>query len=273
MKTSIIRYRVADFLKQSAPFDAIAEEDLLELAATGRVSFHEAGEFVFRKNEQRKPFLWVIQQGTVEIIDEAEEGNRLRDLLGSGDALGLGYLLGTERYLHSAKTATDVILYSIDARTFSAHVTKYPRVARFLAAHFSVSALYKDVLQTAVDDTLKGQAAHCASWLDAEGPTLEFLRPRLRVSAPGRPLSEAATAMTYTQTDAVAVVDSDGVALGLITHRELHHRLASVPGSAGDTCESAMMTRFQTASANRTAEAYLLQMMRGRCSTLAITRD
>jgi CBS domain-containing protein len=273
MKTSIIRYRVADFLKQSAPFDAIAEEDLLELAATGRVSFHEAGEFVFRKNEQRKPFLWVIQQGTVEIIDEAEEGNRLRDLLGSGDALGLGYLLGTERYLHSAKTATDVILYSIDARTFSAHVTKYPRVARFLAAHFSVSALYKDVLQTAVDDTLKGPAAHCASWLDAEGPTLEFLRPRLRVSAPGRPLSEAATAMTYNQTDAVAVVDSDGVALGLITHRELHHRLASVRGSAGDTCESVMMTRFQTTSANRTAEAYLLQMMRGRCSILAITRD
>jgi CBS domain-containing protein len=79
--------------------------------------------------------------------------------------------------------------------------------------------------------------------------------------------------MTYTQADAVAVVDNDGVALGLITHRELHHRLACVPSSAGDTCESAMMTRFQTASANQTAESYLLQMMRNRSSILALTRD
>ena len=159
MKTSIIRYRVADFLKQSAPFDAISEEDLLELAATGRVSFHEAGEFVFRKNQQRKPWLWVIQQGTVEIIDEAAEGHRLHDLLGSGDVLGLGYFLRSESYFHSARTASDVILYSIDARSFAVHVAKYPRVARFLAAQFSVSERYKDVLQTAVDEKLAGTAA------------------------------------------------------------------------------------------------------------------
>ena len=273
MKTSIIRYRVADFLKQSAPFDAISEEDLLELAATGRVSFHETEEFVFRKNEQRKPCLWVIQQGTVEIIDEAEDGNRLHDLLGSGDVLGLDYFLRSESYLHSAKTATDVILYSIDARSFAVHVTKYPRVARFLAAHFSVSELYKDVLQTAVEEKLRSPASQSASWLDAEGPSPEFLRTRLLVSAPGRPLSEAAREMTETQRDAVAVVDGNGVALGIITHRELHDRLASVLGGAGDTCESVMTTRFQTASPNLTAEAYLLQMMRSRCSILAVTRD
>ena len=272
MKTSVIRYRVADFLKQSAPFDAISEEDLLELAATGRVSFHEAGEFVFRKNEQRKPWLWVIQQGTVEIVDEAE-GNRLRDLLSSGDVLGLGYFLRSESYLHSARTATDVILYSIDARSFAVHVTKYPRVARFLAAHFSVSELYKDVLQTAVDEKLQVAASQSASWLDAEGPSPEFLRTRLRVCAPGRPLSEAAREMAETQRDAVAVVDRSGVALGIITHRELHDRLASAPGGAGDTCESIMTTRFQTASPNLTAEAYLLQMMRSRCSILAVTQD
>jgi CBS domain-containing protein len=273
MKTSIIRYRVADFLKQSAPFDSITEEDLLELAATGRVSFHEADEFVFRKNQQRKPFLWVIQQGTVEIIDEAEGGNRIRDLLGSGDLLGLGYLLGTERYLHSAKTATDVILYSIDARSFSAQVTKYPRVARFLAAHFSVSALYKDVLQSTIDEGFRRPGYQSPSWLDAEGPPVEFLRPRLRVCAPGQSLGEAARKMSDTPTDALAVVDGNGVALGLITRRELHDRLAGVKGSPEDACESIMRTGFQTAPANLTAEAYLLQMMRSRSAVLAITRD
>jgi CBS domain-containing protein len=273
MKTSVIRYRVADFLKQSAPFDAIAEEDLLELAATGRVSFHEAEEFVFRKNEQRKPCLWVIQQGTVEIIDEADGGNRLCDLRGAGDVLGLGYFLASDAYLHSARTATDVILYSIDARSFAVQVAKYPRVARYLAAHLSVSALYKDALQTAADEKFKGAAAQAASWLDAEGPSPEFLRARLRVLPPGRPLCEAASKMNETQSDAVAIVDRNGAALGIITHREFREGLAAAADSAGGSCESIMMTRFHTAPPNLTAEAYLLQMMRSRISILAITRD
>jgi CBS domain-containing protein len=79
--------------------------------------------------------------------------------------------------------------------------------------------------------------------------------------------------MAETQRDAVAVIDRSGVALGIITHRELHDRLASAPGGAGVTCESIMTTRFETASPNLTAEAYLLQMMRSRCSILAVTQD
>ncbi len=273
MKTSIIRYRVADFLKQSAPFDAISEDDLLELAATGRVSFHETAEFIFRRNEQRRPCLWVIQQGTVEIIDEAEEGDRLYDLLSTGDVLGLGYFLGRDCYLHSARTTSDVILYSIDARSFAVHVAKYPRVARFLAARFSISGLYKDVLQTTLDEKLLGGTLQSASWLDAAGPSTEFLRARLRVCAPERPLAEAARAMAGHRRDAVAVVDTNGIALGIIAHRELHERLASAPIAAGDACESVMTRRFETASPDLTSEAYLLQMMRTRTSLLAVTQD
>jgi CBS domain-containing protein len=273
VKTSIIRYRVADFLKQSAPFDAIAEEDLLELAATGRVSFHEAGEFVFRKDRQRKPCFWVIQQGTVEIVDEGEAEARLHDLLGSGDVLGLDYFLGGESYLHSARTASDVILYSIDARSFAAHAAKYPRVARFLAAHFSISELYKDAVQSAVDERLPGTALPSASWLDAAGPSAEFLRARLRVCAPGQSLREAAADMAATQADALAVVDGAGRALGVITHRDLLEHCASAAAAPDDACASVMTIRVATAPPNQTAAAYLLQMMRSRCSLLAITQD
>ncbi|MBL8539641.1 MAG: cyclic nucleotide-binding domain-containing protein [Betaproteobacteria bacterium] len=273
MKTSIIRYRVADFLKQSAPFDAISEEDLLELAATGRVSFHEAGEFIFRRNAPRKPCLWVVQQGTVEIVDETEEGDRLYDLLGAGDVLGLAYFLGRESYLHSAKTSSDVILYSIDARSFAVHVTKYPRVARFLAARFSISGLYQNVLQATVDEKLRGATLQSASWLDTAGPSPEFLRARLRVCTPGQPARDAARAMATCPGDAIAVLDDNGTAVGVITARDLHERMASAAGTAGDTCESVMTTRFATTAPNLTSEAYLLQMMRSRTPLLVVTLD
>jgi len=273
MKTSLIRYRVADFLKQSAPFDAMSEEDLLELATTGRVSFHETGEFVFRKNQPRKPCLWVIQQGTVEIIDEAEQGHRLRDLLSAGDTLGLGYFLDSEAYLHSARTASDVILYSIDARSFATQVEKYPHVARFLAAQFSVAARYEDVLHAKAGTKLPGQSIQPVSWLDAEGPSREFLRARLCVCSPERPLREAAAVMNSNRRDAIAVVNGKGTALGIITNRALAEHLASGPGGANDTCESIMVARFPTASPDLKAEAYLLQMMGSRSPFLAITRD
>jgi hypothetical protein len=47
MHTAVIRYRVADFLKRYAPFDALHQEDLLALSGSGRVHFHESEELVF----------------------------------------------------------------------------------------------------------------------------------------------------------------------------------------------------------------------------------
>lgn len=44
--TSAISYRVADFLKKHPPFQAMEDGDLVELAARGRVRFHEANEFI-----------------------------------------------------------------------------------------------------------------------------------------------------------------------------------------------------------------------------------
>ena len=57
MNTSVIRYRVADFLKQYAPFDTLAEEDLLALASNGRVKFHEAGEQIYAQGQAKTPCL------------------------------------------------------------------------------------------------------------------------------------------------------------------------------------------------------------------------
>jgi len=40
MKTSVIRYRVADFLREHPPFETFSLEGLLRFSGTGRVLFH-----------------------------------------------------------------------------------------------------------------------------------------------------------------------------------------------------------------------------------------
>lgn len=179
MQTSVIRHRVADFLKQYPPFDALSESDLLDLAGSGRVKFHESEEFVYWQGDPTGPFLWVIQQGRVDLLD----GETLRDVLGPGDLLGLDRSCG-------ARTASDVILYAVDAARFHALADRYPAVRAHLDADFL--------------------ATGHSSWLDSEPPTLEFLRARPAPAATVRlegPLTvrNALRAMLRAGVDCVAV--------------------------------------------------------------------
>src|SRR4029077_11036331 len=118
MKTSVIRHRVADFLKRHAPFDALEEQDLLDLAGSGKVKFHESEEYLFRQGDPKGQFVWTIQQGRVELIEEGPSGELLRDVLGEGDLLGLERFAGDGICQYSARTASDVILYGVAASLF-----------------------------------------------------------------------------------------------------------------------------------------------------------
>ena len=160
MNTSVIRHRVADFLKQYPPFDGLAEADLLEVAGSGRVKYHSTEEFIFRRGEAKGNFIWMIQQGTVHLLRDNPEQGRLHDVLSDGDLIGLD----SGFYLYSARTASDVVLYALDADVFEGLALRYSDVQQYLAAHFGVSASGDDERQ---------------SWLDAPAPPEDYLRARL----------------------------------------------------------------------------------------------
>ena len=118
MDTSAISYRVADFLKKHPPFQAIEEADLVGLAARGRVRFHEANDFLVWQGEPHKPHVFVIQQGTVTLWDEANGRATLRDVRGAGDMLGIERFTGAPRSLFSARSESDVLIYAFPSSDF-----------------------------------------------------------------------------------------------------------------------------------------------------------
>ena len=67
----------------------MAESDLLELAARGRVTFHEPNEYILWQGEPHRHQVFVIQQGTVSLWDESAAEAQLRDVRGAGDLLGI----------------------------------------------------------------------------------------------------------------------------------------------------------------------------------------
>src|ERR1051325_2078567 len=106
MKTAVIRQRVADFLKSHPPFDCLSESHRLELAGSGRVRFHESDEQLVQQGAAKGQFIWMIQQGRVELIDERAAGEQLRDVLGEGGLLGLERFTGDGSSPFTARTAS-----------------------------------------------------------------------------------------------------------------------------------------------------------------------
>ncbi len=247
MKTSVIRQRVADFLKAHAPFDSLAETDLLELAGSGKVKFHESEEYVFQQGDAKGPFLWMIEQGRVELLEEAESGPRLRDVMGTGDLL----FAGDGACQYSARTASDVILYGVATALFEAAVARYPQVRRFLSAHFSISGNF---------------GFQRNSWLEAGAPPAEFLRARTTLLLPDTSTREAASLLLAGRCAAAIVIDHAGRPLGTLTALDL---CAALDASVGEVAHP----NPPTAAFPLTTRAAVRQMLQARGDVLAITAD
>ncbi len=203
MQTAAINYRVADFLKHYPPFQYMDEADLLDLAGSGRVKFHESDEFILWQGKPHPPFVFVIQQGTVSMWDESGPEERLQDIRGAGDMLGIDRYNGADLSTLSAKSSSDVVIYALPAAAFARMLEKYPQAERYVAAYGSVAAGYQP------DEHRKG--AHETLLYDAAR------RTKVPVCAPGDPIRQAARRMSQAGTQAAAVLDRNGRVVGVLT--------------------------------------------------------
>jgi CBS domain-containing protein len=251
MKTFVIRQRVADFLKRHSPFESLSDADLLELAGSGRVKFHEAGEYVFRQGQPKAQFIWVVQQGRIELLDERAKGEPLRDVLGEGDVLGFDRFIGDGSYLQSARTASDVIVYGLSGELMESLMSRIPAMKRFLTAHFSVH------------QTL---GSGRSSWLDAECPPTAFFHSRLGSLSADMPEAQASGAFTAAGNGAVALTDYGRGSNGFVTPVELCE-------AGRRTVRSAAPWAPTVSSASLTVRGAIREMLLGRSEILLVTDD
>jgi len=258
VETAAISYRVADFLKRHPPFNAIDDTDLLELAARGRVRFYEPNQYLLWQGEPHRVQLFVIQQGTVSLWDEAGEA-RLRDVRGAGDMLGVERYNDAPNCLCSVRAESDVVVYAFPQDDFDACVMKYPTAAQYVAAEGRVTADYQPA------------GEHRA-------PQQTFLHHLAGVHPPetcGPEISirEAARQILNTSSDALGVLDSSKRIRGVVTIDSLLHWLAQGDGDVEQPVER-IVTGPPTVVAPDTSVADAVLAMEGsRVSALAITTN
>jgi CBS domain-containing protein len=235
MVTSVIRHRVADFLKQHAPFDSLRYEDLLELAGSGRVKFHESEEYIYWRGDKKGKLLWVIQQGRVEVWDETPTGNILKDVLGEGDIPALEMVLN-EPCRYAVKTATDVILYGIAVEQFESMVSRYQSLQRLLAAQLHFAS---------------GANPGRKSWLESELPPLDYLQGRFLELPAGIGAMEAAQRLANSPGGVAALMDDNGLLIATVGAREILRKPLGAALEAAKTLPPALPVKSDVRHAIR----------------------
>lgn len=270
MKTASIAHRVVDFLRRWPPFQYFDEEELFALVGAGRVVFHERDELLFTQGGRRKPYVFVIQQGAVRLVEQSEDGTEvLRDVRGEGDLLGIGRYLGFGEHVYTARTETDVILYALPAEAFWETVKHHPRASRFLATYFSVAILPPalEVREERSDELRIGRRP--VDWM---------ARP---VDQPARPVTclpdtaarDVARMLAERDALAAVVVDTQGAPLGVLTPRTLSDEVAS-GRQPPETPARALMRRVYAVSApGLEAGDYLTRMLDQQTDHLVLTAN
>ncbi len=262
MDTSVISHRVADFLKKHPPFHAMDDGDLLTLAARGRVRFHEANDFIIWQGEPHKQYVFVIQQGTVSLWDEADGHASLRDVRGAGDMLAIErFNQATEarHCLHSARSESDVVIYAFPVADFEDLVLKYPYARQFVEAYNTVAADYQ--------------------WAkDARAPQSMFLNDVIgRGPRPGcgpdTTIRELAQSMLATGADAIAVVDGEQRIQGVVTGEALLAWVAAGAGSADQPVAALVRPSPPAVGSAATITDAVLAIAEAGADALAVTAD
>ncbi len=258
MDTATISYRVADFLKHNPPFQAMDDGDVLALAGRGRVRFHERNEHVLSQGEAHKPHVFVIQQGVVSLWADVNGRFELRDVRGPGDLLGVERFNGAPACLHSARAATDVVIYALDAEQFGALLEKYPSARQYVAAYSTV--------------TLDYQAAS-----DRRRPDTTFLHDVVKTRQPVAcdrqdTVRDVARSMSSSGVDAIVVMDA-GRVHDVVTSADLVAWLADGNSNLAQPIARLLRQSLTTISPTASVADGVLAMGAAGSAALAMTED
>lgn len=257
MHTGAIRYRVADFLKRYPPFEWMEEPELLQLVGGGKVKFHESDEYVFSAGEPHGQYVFVIQQGAVELTGWSGDRPQLLDIRGPGDLIGLERFCGQSVCSCSARTTSDVLLYAVPAAELEALLARHPRALQFVKAH---------ALGLAAGELPSENRS-------AARPVLDTARLELLTCLPDDTLPVIARRMHAAGSGVISVVDASRRLLGVITPARILDAVARLQQEPNPTAATLMATQVPCRPTEAAAADCLLAHAGGQGEVLAITAD
>jgi CBS domain-containing protein len=266
---SAIAGRIADFLKQFPPFNSLAYEDLIAIAANIRVVSLEKHKTLFQINDTLHDSFYVVASGVVNlfVISDAEE--TLLNKCLPGDIFGLRPFFAKNNYMMTAKAREESIIYAIPINAFRPYVAKNSEVLNFLLESFATN--------TKNPEESRGKLISDGVYYSNQQSemqyfqTLAYNRTPLK-SSPAAIIKDVAQLMTDNLMDSV-IITSQNYPIGIVTDMDLRTKVATGRYPVTVTVDRIMASPVITVGENVSlAEAQLL-LLKHNVSHLCVTQD
>jgi CBS domain-containing protein len=231
---------IAQFLRAHPPFDTIAPDELARLAGAAEVCAFADGETIFAQRASPRTSVWIVYEGTVELVDHG----RVLDLLGTGELFGFSSMLAELPTGFAARAHGETQCYRLPGD-----------VTRPLLA---LPEGLRHVTRTLLGRPTAGVPRPGDS--TPERPVAALLRAPAVRCAPGTSIAAAAREMTATGETCVVVELRDG-SLGIVTDRDLRTRVLAAGMPASTAVERVMSAPAYTVAGDRLAGDVLVEMV------------
>jgi len=269
---NIIPKRIYDFLKLFPPFNLLNDKELLEVASRVVVQYKRSGELVFQQGEQGGAYFYIVHEGAVQLLREADGEEILVDECDEGDLFGIRPLLAEEAYALTARAREECLLYAIGTHDFRRVMENNPRVAVYLASTFAAEArpgAWKKALGLArADMTERG-------WKDINLVEVQSIeRSKLPVSCtPETSIRQAALIMSEKEVGSIIVVNEKQHPLGIVTDKDLRMKVATGIIQLEEKVSRIMSSPVITALPDLSMADAQIKMIRHKINHLCLTED
>ena len=211
----------ADVLRKHAPFDAMAEADLIRLAGKLKVRYFDQGSVILSPANGVVRSLFIVQRGAVEA--EEAEARSLHSVVASfaeGECFPIGALLGGRATTLNYKAAQDTFCYTLEEAEFRGLVASSPPFQAFCTGRLAA------LLAASARGTREAYASRAAEEMTMSAPLRKAVRHTPVTMPDSASVRDVLEAMKSRRIGSIVLVGSDARPTGIFTQTDVLNRVA-----------------------------------------------
>ncbi len=206
-------------LKETAPFDILPEEIFEQLRTAAHVKTYPADSYIFKQKDPPTGFLYVIQEGMVEITATVPGGQEMVvDYRKEGNFFGGTPIFTEEPYTGGARAVTESSCFLIPRRTLTDIAEDYPQIRQYFTRIVlsRVRSLYADIVKENTSNALTQMEAY-----PFKKRLSEIMHAPVETCPEDTGARQVARSMTEKKIGSMVVVNEHNAPIGIITERDL----------------------------------------------------
>ena len=269
MKNTISE-RIADFLKNYPPFNAMEQGQLEQLSIEVVIIHKETNTIVFSENESPHEHFYVVNKGAIALTKEGS--SQILDICDEGDVFGLRPLLANENYKLEAKAYEETILYAIPIKDFKPLALENKRIGNFLIESFASNTgnPYSIKHRGKLYGTNNEEDQYSTNKILDLQP-IKYSTDLITCKE-GAKIKTIANKMTKHNVSCI-LVEKDDMPVGIITDKDLRKKVATGLFPITDLAKTIMSSPIITYPKELTLAQSQMAMMKSNISHLVLTED